>query len=273
MARVVVVAQRKGGTGKSTVSLSLAAAGGSRAFQRAMVDLDSQGNASTWALGRAAVRGLRRELSAAVLEYPTARKWLPSGHELLAPNVTREHVIEYVGKHCTYPVPEVPGLSIVPIAPHVHIEDARELLLRELPADWVIVDTGADTSSHPVRSALTQADEVVIPTLPDTFSTWGIEHVLREISSCGRADLIESGSVRVVINGRQRCTLHDVAERDIREQFGALVSPVVVSRAVAVAEAAITPQLLTKRNPIWKAATQLWAEIEGHKKQKKRGAA
>lgn len=273
MARVVVVAQRKGGTGKSTVSLSLAAASGSVALRRAMVDLDSQGNASTWALGRAAVRGLRRELSAAMLQYPPARNWLPSGHELLDRNATPQDVLAYVEKHCTYPVPGVAGLSIAPLAPHVHIEDAQELLLRELPADWVIVDTGADTSSHPVRSALSQADEVVIPTLPDHFSIWGVEHVLREIAACGRADLIDDGHVRIVINGRQRCTLHDVAERDIREQFGALVSPLVVARAVAVSEAGVTPELLTKRNPIWKAAVQLWGEIQGHDKPKKRGAA
>lgn len=272
MARVVVVAQRKGGTGKSTFAVSLAAVGSSRAFHCEMVDLDSQGNASAWALGTARVRSVSRETSAAMLEYPPARNWLPPGHPLLERNASRESVIEYVEVHCIHDSEVVPNLRVVPLAPHIHIEESKELLLRELPCDWVVVDTGADTSALPVRSAIAQADEIIVPVLPDSFSIWGAEHVLREVHSCGRSDLVESGRVRIVVNGRQRWALHDVAEREIRERFGELVSPLVVSRAAAISEAGAAPELLTKKNPIRKAAEALWDEIEKTTPGKQRAA-
>lgn len=272
MPEIVVVAQRKGGAGKTTFSVSLAAVGVSRAFQIGTVDLDSQANLSLWALGTSTVRGLSREQTAAMLEYPVRRDWLNLAHPLRGENVTRDDVIEYVKTECVHASESVPGLDVLPLAPGVHCEDAGELLLRGLPHDYLVVDTPADTSIPATRAALSVADYVVVPVLPDSFSIWATELLIREIAAVGRADLLESNRVRLVINQRQKWAVHDAAETEIRERYGSLVVADCVARAVRITEASMAPELLKKTNPVFKAAERLWDEIAPQQKRKGRAA-
>lgn len=269
MAQVLAVAQRKGGCGKTSLAVSLAAVGVSRAFQIGTVDLDNQANASAWALGTAAVRGVSRERSAALLEWPPRRDWLPLSSPLRADNVTPEQVLDYVQTHCRHESESVPGLAVYPLSPGVHCDEAAELLISALPHDWVIVDTPANSSTPATRSALAQSDYVLVPVLASSFAIWGAEMVLREIESVGRGDLIESGRVRLVINGRQKWAVQDAAEQEIRARYGELVAVDVVPWGVRIGEASMAPELLKKTNPIWKAAERIWDELEPRNKRRK----
>lgn len=269
MAQVLTVAQRKGGCGKTSFAVSLAAVGVSRAFQIGTVDLDSQGNASAWALGTATVRRVSRERSVAMLEYPPRPDWLPLSSPLRGHSVTREQVLEYVENECVYLSETVPGLAVYPTGPSVHCEDAGELLLRELPHDWVVVDTPADTSTPATRAALAVSDYVLVPILPNSFSIWAAEMLVREIETVGRFDLLESGRVRFVINGRQKWAVQDAAEQEIRARYGELVLADSVPWTVRITEASMAPELLKKTNPIWKAAERIWDDIEPRKQKGK----
>jgi chromosome partitioning protein len=271
MARVVTLAQRKGGCGKTSLAVSLAAVGVSRAFQIGTVDLDSQANASAWALGTSTVRRISRECSAALLEWPPRRDWLSLSSPLRAESVTPEQVLEYAVSHCRHESESVPGLAVYPSSPGVHCDEAAELLISGLPHDWVIVDTPANSSTPATRSALAQSDYVLVPVLASSFAIWGAEMVLREIESVGRGDLIESGRVRLVINGRQKWAVQDAAEQEIRARYGDLVAVDVVPWGVRIGEASMAPELLKKTNPIWKAAERIWDELEP-RKQKGRAA-
>jgi cellulose biosynthesis protein BcsQ len=273
MARVVALAQRKGGCGKTSFAVSLAAVGVSRAFQTATVDLDSQANASAWALGAATVRGVSRERSAALLEWPPRRDWLSLSSPLRADSVTPEQVLEYAVSHCRHESQSVPGLAVYPLSPGVHCDEATELLISGLPHDWVIVDTPANSSTPATRSALAQSDFVLVPVLASSFAIWGAEMVLREIESVGRADLIETGRVRLVINGRQKWAVQDAAEQEIRARYGELVAVDVVPWGVRIGEASMAPELLKKTNPIWKAAERIWDELEPKQSRNRRAAA
>jgi cellulose biosynthesis protein BcsQ len=265
MARVVTLAQRKGGCGKTSFAVSLAAVGVSRAFQTATVDLDSQANASAWALGTSTVRRISRECSAALLEWPPRRDWLSLSSPLQAESVTPEQVLEYAVSHCRHESESVPGLAVYPSSPGVHCDEAADLLISGLPHDWVIVDTPANSSTPATRSALAQSDYVLVPVLASSFAIWGAEMVLREIESVGRGDLIESGRVRLVINGRQKWAVQDAAEQEIRARYGDLVAVDVVPWGVRIGEASMAPELLKKTNPIWKAAERIWDELEPRK--------
>lgn len=273
MARVLTVAQRKGGCGKSSLAVTLSAVGVSRAFQIGTVDLDSQGNSSSWALGTSTVRRVSRETSAAMLEYPPRPDWLPLSHPLRAPNIAPENVLEYVRQHCAYRSGLVPGLTVYPSTPSVHFEDAGELLLRELPGDWVVVDTPADTSTPATRAALAQSDYVLVPVLANAFSIWATETLFRELEIVGRTDLIETGRVRLLINGRQKWAVQDLAETELRDRYGDLVIPETVPWTVRISEASMSPQMLKKTNPIWKAAERVWDELEPRQTNRKERAA
>lgn len=248
MPKIVAIAQRKGGTGKTTIAVSLAAAAssayvsarkrspGQETFPRGngpiLVDADSQGNATTWALGTLARDTIARAQSVAMLAFPPARDWLSTGSPL-CDVTTREELLAVV-------LPDVlldsvvPGLRVIGSTPTVHPEDSKEIVLRTLPAEIVIVDTGADTSTPIARSVLRQADAVIVPVVPEPWSVDGILEVFEEIMSTGRSDLIRSGSIRIVISRRERNKVHDILEDTLRKRFGKIVSATVVPKSAAV---------------------------------------
>lgn len=269
MALVVAVVARKGGLGKSTLAATLAATSVSRAFHTGTVDLDSQANLSRWALGRDYVNGLGAMQTVAALEWPVRVETQETRSPLLAAK-TPDELLELVLPLCVHRG-AVEGLDVIPCALHVHPEEARSLVLSGLPMDVVVVDTPPDISTHAVRSVLRQADVVISPVVCDPWSVDATEHLIRELVSVGRGDLVERSLVRFVVNMRVRTTIADRLERDIRKLWGAMVSPVVIPRTVAIGEASLAPSVLTKKHPLWRVGMSLWADVD--KTFKKRGAA
>jgi chromosome partitioning protein len=269
MALVVAVACRKGGLGKTTLAATLAATSVSRALHTATVDLDSQSNLSRWALGREAVDALSAMQTVTALEWPVRVEMQESSSPLLAAD-TPERLLELALPGCVHPS-TISGLDVVPCAPHIHPEEARGLVLAALPYSVVVVDTPPDLTTHAVRSVLSQADVVVSPVIAEPWAVDATEYLIRELASVGRRDLVDSGLVRFVVNQRQKTAMADKLEHSIRRHWGDLVSPVVIPRAVAIAEASISPAVLTKKHPLWKAGLGLWADVE--KCFRKRGAA
>jgi cellulose biosynthesis protein BcsQ len=261
MSFVVAVAQRKGGAGKTTLAATLAATSVSRAFHTGTVDLDSQANLSRWALGREVVDGLFPLRSVAALEWPIRTETVEFGSPLLEAKSEAE-LLEIVLPECVHESPKVPGLKVVPCAPHIHPEEARSLVLQSLPFDVAIVDTPPDVSGWAVRSVLRQADAVVAPVVCDPWAIDGVEHLLREIVSVGRGDLLDRGLVRLVLNMKQKTALADRMENEIRRLWGDLICPVVIPRSVAIAEASLAAEVLTKKHALWKAGLGIWADLD-----------
>ena len=275
MPKVISIAQRKGGTGKTTLAVSLSAAASSAhvaTLQRSrkggalqacngpiLVDADSQGNATTWALGTLARTTIARAQSVAMLAFPPAREWLPASSPLRS-ITTREELLEAV-------LPDVlrdsvvPGLRVVGSTPMSHPEDSEEIVLRSLPADVVIVDTGADTSTPIVRSVLRQSDAVIVPVVPEPWSVDGVVEVFEEIQSTGRSDLLRSGGIRIVVSRRERNKVHDILEHTLRERFGDIVSPTVVPKSAAIALVSHKADNLRPKHALAKIGTALLGEI------------
>jgi cellulose biosynthesis protein BcsQ len=277
MARVIVIAQRKGGCGKTTVAVSLAATGVSKPLQQAtpgpgqvcLVDLDSQSNTSGWALGLKALDQLGRGSTAAILAYPPMKQYAFSEHaKLFEKETTPAEHLALVHDDCVFKSPLVDGLAVVPMAPHIHPEDCRGLLLKQLPFHTVVVDTPADGSCPAVQSALQQADYVLIPTLPEPWATSGVQQIMQELRNVGRHDLIENGAVSVVINCKQRTRVHDQFEQLIRDTYGPLVSDHVLARCAASGIASVGPGYVDKKSALWKTATALWKQIGNTLKQR-----
>lgn len=274
---IVSVISRKGGQGKSTLAVSLAAGAVSGKKPRSLqdckaavlVDCDSQGSASRWGLGAERFARLGALATVAALEWPPRPSGLPDVARLAAAT-TPEELVEIAVEKCLHDVLEVPGLRIVPSCPRVHVEQARRIVL-DLPADVVIVDTGADCSTPLVRSVIAQSDYIVCPT---TCGPWGfdaVEQVVEEIRSSGRSDLF-SGGLLFVVSKRQRNKTHDVLEAKLRDGLGDLVSDVVIPLTTAIEHVSGGPQFLTARHALRNYAGDIWSRIMSDIHSRRRAA-
>jgi len=240
--RVMVVANQKGGVGKTTTAVNIAAALAQRGLKVLVVDLDPQGNAST------------------ALSIPHAEGILGAYQVLIAGTPIDDVLVE-----CA----EVPGLFVVPatldlagaeieLVPMV----AREMRLRKaldahLAAsaevddayDYVFIDCPPSLGLLTVN-ALSAARELLIPVQCEYYALEGVSALLRTIDQIREhlnPQLVVGAIVLTMYDGRTRLAA-GVAE-EVRRHFGAKVLKTAVPRSVRISEAPSYGQTVMTYDP------------------------
>jgi len=222
MPRIIAVSNQKGGVGKTTTAVNLAAALARAGHPTLLVDVDPQGNASS-ALG------------------------VPK-HE--APWGIAEAMLGLESLRTCVLNTAQPGLDLAPATPALvgaEIEmvglpnrDRRlALALADLPRpyDFVLVDTPPSLGLLTLN-ALVAADGVLVPLQAEYFAMEGLGELVRTIAAVRRGPnprLVRDGIVLTMTDPRTR--LCREVEAQAREVFGGEVFQAVVPRAVRLAEA------------------------------------
>jgi chromosome partitioning protein len=216
--RTLAVINHKGGAGKTTTSVNLAAAIGETGARVLLIDLDPQGSASQWIGARDDSRGMFDVFVGSV------------GFATLAQRTI------------------VPGVDIVPSSPWL-VTAERTLMgdlaaafvraINRLPPDWdvVIVDCPPSIAFLSV-AALTAVREVLIPVETHAIALPGVASLVREMEQI-RMGLNPALGAPRILAGRVNRTIHSRQVLDeLQRTYGDLVLRSTIRDSVRLAEAA-----------------------------------
>jgi chromosome partitioning protein len=223
MKRVIAVANQKGGVGKTTTAVNLAASLAATRRQVLLIDLDPQGNATTGCgvdksqLARGTLEVLLGECTAAEAILPLeglGMSLLPANQDLTAAEVRL-----------------------------LAMQNGRETRLREalLPVrggyDVVLIDCPPSLNILTVN-ALIAADSVLIPMQCEFYALEGLSALIatiEQIRGAANPQLEIEGILRTMYDPRNNLAIAVGAQ--LTEHFGDKVFRTVVPRNVRLAEA------------------------------------
>ncbi len=222
MASVFCVANQKGGVGKTTTAVNLAAGLGRVGQRVLLVDLDPQGNAT---MGSGVDK---RQLSPSV--YQALLGIAPARQALRA---SPQGAYAVLGANR-----ELAGAE-VELVDEPRREHRLKDLLQELHADYdfVLVDTPPALGLLTLN-ALCAARGVIVPMQCEYFALEGLTdlvNTVRQVHAKLNPDLLLIGLLRVMFD--PRITLQQQVSEQLRAHFGAKVFDAVIPRNVRLAEA------------------------------------
>ncbi len=230
----VCVANQKGGVGKTTTAISLAAGLASLGARVLLVDLDPQGNASTGL-------GIRIEEG-----EPSTYGVLVDGDEMLpALQATEIERLSLLASSLDLAGAEV---ELVPAFSREHrLERALEAVRDGF--DVVLIDCPPSLGLLTIN-ALVAADEVLVPIQCEYYALEGLSQLLRTVELVAdnlNRRLRVGGVVLTMFDARTNLSQQVVGE--VRGYFGDLTYTTVIPRSVRLSEAPSFGQPITLYDP------------------------
>ena len=223
--RIIAIANQKGGVGKTTTTINLAAALAEGGLNILLVDIDTQGTASTglgieaedrphtvydMLLGDTSPMEAARETNVDGLTIIPATTDLSSADMELISNEKRSFVLH---------------------------DALRQPAMKALELDYILIDCPPSLNILTVN-AMVAADSVLVPLQSEFFALEGLSQLLltvKEVRQTANASLRIEGVVLTMHDSRNN--LAKQVEDDARSNLGDLVFSTVVPRNVRISEA------------------------------------
>ena len=218
--RIIAIVNQKGGVGKTTTTINLAAALTLRGKKVLLIDLDPQGNAATG------------------LGIPRASRDVTIYDVFVEATPLEEATMDTV----------VPGLKLVPS--HIDLAGAeleigdragRTTILRDAlkgaDYDYVLIDCPPSLNLLTVN-ALSAARSVLVPLQCEFFALEGLSQLLQTVEMAKaniNPDLVIDGVMLTMYDQRNRLSAQVAA--DVRKHLGRAVFKTIIPRNVRIAEA------------------------------------
>jgi chromosome partitioning protein len=220
--KVISVANRKGGVGKTTTAINIATAMSAIGKKALVFDLDPQGNATT-SLG----------LNKKQITF--------SSYDILTRGINILNVVQKTFLPSFEIVPAKPDLAAAEIE-LINIERREQILKNALKPlenqfDYVLIDCPPSLNLLTIN-ALVASDSVIVPLQCEFLALEGLTDLIKNIERVKRnfnPNLKLQGIVLTMFDRRNNLSF--MVEKDVRGYFGDLVYKTVIPRNVRISEA------------------------------------
>lgn len=238
-ARIITVSNQKGGVGKTTTAVNLAAALARRGARVLVVDIDPQGNAST-ALGVKHTADVASVYEVLLGEYSIA--------EVVQPSSDHKNI------YCLPSTINLAGAEIELVATE-HREHRLQQALNEFldsakePFHYVLIDCPPSLGLLTIN-AFVAAKEVLIPIQCEYYALEGLSQLINNINLIQQhlnPELRLSTILLTMYSSRTKLSTEVAAE--VREHFPQITLDAAIPRSVKIAEAPSFGQTVLAHEP------------------------
>ena len=221
--KIIAVANQKGGVGKTTTSVNLAACLAAQGVKTLLIDIDPQANATS-ALG-----------------LPTI-----DGHSIYEPLLGGAPIAEKVVPTRWRHLWVIPGdlalagaeIEVARAEDHLtRLRSAMVPLRNDSTFDFVLLDCPPSLGIL-MTNALAAADELLIPLQCEYFALEGlskIHQIVNKIRECGANPTLTIGGILMTMFMRNNLATQVIAE--VQNHFGDVIFKTVIPRTVRLSEA------------------------------------
>ena len=222
MGKIIAIANQKGGVGKTTTTVNLAAALGVLEKKVLLIDADPQANASS---------GLGIEIENVVIGTYQLLEHATTAREAIV--ATNSPNVDIIPAH----------IDLVAVEIELVDKDNREFMLKEIIQDvralydYILIDCPPSLGLITLN-ALVAADSVIIPIQCEYFALEGLGKLLNTIKSVQKihnASLDIEGLLLTMYDSRLRLSNQVVEE--VRKHFQNMVFKTIIQRNVRLGEA------------------------------------